>query len=121
MAGVYKSAAEMVDLYVDLINKYPYIIALIDPFRKEAVGLGVRFIKLGGLSRGEWVTKYNRLLTIEEELVHEGTLGFKEEHTFFDFNENAEKALEAAAGAGELLEPPEPIFPTEVVEELAKM
>nr|XP_027786104.1 enolase 4 [Marmota flaviventris] len=209
MAGVYKSASEMVDLYVDLINKYPYIIALIDPFRKEdaeqwdsiynalssrcyiiagtasksisklleqggigsprshgliikhtnqttmsdlveitniidskkhltilgstegeclddslvdmAVGLGVRFIKLGGLSRGEWVTKYNRLLTIEEELVHEGMLGFKEEHTFFDFNENAEKALEVAAGAGELLEPPEPIFPTEVVEELAKM
>ncbi|KAM4837550.1 enolase 4 [Urocitellus parryii] len=209
MAGVYKSAAEMVDLYVDLINKYPYIIALIDPFRKEdaeqwdsiynalssrcyiiagtasksisklleqggigsprshgliikhtnqttmsdlveitniidskkhltilgstegespddslvdlAVGLGVRFIKLGGLSRGEWVTKYNRLLTIEEELAQEGTLGFKEEHTFFYFNEDAEKALEAAAGAGELLEPPEPIFPTEVVEELAKM
>ncbi|MBZ3890670.1 Enolase-like protein ENO4 [Sciurus carolinensis] len=163
MAGVYKSAAEMVDLYVDLINKYPCIIALIDPFRKEdteqwdsiynalssrcyiiagtasksisklleqggigspkshgliikhtnqttmtdlveitnvidskkhlailgstegessddslvdlAVGLGVRFIKLGGLSRGERVTKYNRLLTIEEELVHSGTLG----------------------------------------------
>ncbi|EAW49440.1 hCG2036773, isoform CRA_b [Homo sapiens] len=39
-----------------------------------AVGLGVRFIKLGGLSRGERVTKYNRLLTIEEELVQNGTL-----------------------------------------------
>uniref|UniRef100_A0A8D2AQE4 Enolase 4 n=1 Tax=Sciurus vulgaris TaxID=55149 RepID=A0A8D2AQE4_SCIVU len=203
MAGVYKSAAEMVDLYVDLINKYPCIIALIDPFRKEdteqwdsiynalssrcyiiagtasksisklleqggigspkshgliikhtnqttmtdlveitnvidskkhlailgstegessddslvdlAVGLGVRFIKLGGLSRGERVTKYNRLLTIEEELVHSGTLGFKEEHTFFYFHEDAERALEVAAGAGE------PIFPTEVVEEAAKI
>ncbi|XP_047408446.1 enolase 4 isoform X5 [Sciurus carolinensis] len=203
MAGVYKSAAEMVDLYVDLINKYPCIIALIDPFRKEdteqwdsiynalssrcyiiagtasksisklleqggigspkshgliikhtnqttmtdlveitnvidskkhlailgstegessddslvdlAVGLGVRFIKLGGLSRGERVTKYNRLLTIEEELVHSGTLGFKEEHTFFYFHEDAERAPEVAAGTGE------PIFPTEVVEELAKI
>uniref|UniRef100_A0A8D2AU81 phosphopyruvate hydratase n=1 Tax=Sciurus vulgaris TaxID=55149 RepID=A0A8D2AU81_SCIVU len=80
-----------------------------------AVGLGVRFIKLGGLSRGERVTKYNRLLTIEEELVHSGTLGFKEEHTFFYFHEDAERALEVAAGAGE------PIFPTEVVEEAAKI
>lgn len=35
MVGTYKSMAEMVDLYVDLINKYPAIIALIDPFRKE--------------------------------------------------------------------------------------
>ncbi|KAM5271926.1 LOW QUALITY PROTEIN: enolase 4 [Ctenodactylus gundi] len=163
MAGSHKSAAEMVDLYVELINKYPFIIALIDPFRKEdseqwdsicsalgsscyiiagnasksiskllelgsidiprshglilkhtnettmsdlaemtslidskkhiaifgstegespddslvdlAVGLGGRFIKLGGLFRGERVTKYNRLLTIEEELVQNGTLG----------------------------------------------
>ncbi|XP_060027201.1 enolase 4 isoform X2 [Erinaceus europaeus] len=33
--GMLKSAAEMVDLYVDLINKFPSIIALIDPFRKE--------------------------------------------------------------------------------------
>ncbi|XP_012382981.1 enolase 4 isoform X1 [Dasypus novemcinctus] len=163
MMGTYKNAAEMVDLYVDLINKYPSIIALIDPFRKEdseqwdtiwnalgsrcyiiagtasksisklledgnistpkssgliinhtnhttmsdlvqitdlieskkhiaifgstegessddslvdlAVGLGVQFIKLGGLSRGERVTKYNRLFTIEEELVQNGALG----------------------------------------------
>ncbi|XP_010857583.1 PREDICTED: enolase-like protein ENO4 isoform X2 [Bison bison bison] len=35
MMGTYKNAAEMVDLYVDLINKFPSIIALIDPFRKE--------------------------------------------------------------------------------------
>lgn len=48
-------------------------------------------------------------------------IGFKEEHTFYYFNEDAEKALEAAAGASELLEPPESIFPTEVVEELAKI
>ncbi|KAM9197956.1 enolase 4 [Dugong dugon] len=211
MMGTLKSAAEMVDLYVDLINKHPSIIALIDPFRKEdleqwdsiynalgsrcyiiagtasksisklledgnisiprasgliikhtnqttmsdlveitnlidskkhiavfgstegesaddslvdlAVGLGVRFIKLGGLSRGERVTKYNRLFTIEEELVQNGTLGFNEEHNFFYFNEEAEMAAEAleaaAAEAGEQPEPPEPIFPTEVVQESA--
>nr|XP_020758360.1 enolase 4 isoform X4 [Odocoileus virginianus texanus] len=202
MMGTYKNAAEMVDLYVDLINKFPSITALIDPFRKEdseqwdsiynalgsrcyiiagtasksisklleegnisilkysgliikhtnqttmsdlveitnlidgkkhiavfgttegessddslvdlAVGLGVRFIKLGGLSRGERVTKYNRLFTIEEELGQNGTLGFNEEHTFFNWNEEAEKA-------GELPEVPEPIFPTQVAEELAKL
>ncbi|XP_036754889.1 enolase 4 isoform X3 [Manis pentadactyla] len=163
MTGTYKHAAEMVDLYVDLVSKFPSIIALIDPFRKEdseqwdsiynalgsrcyiiagtasrsisklledgnistprssgliikhtnqttisdlveitdlidsnkhmavfgstegessddslvdlAVGLGVQFIKLGGLSRGEHVTKYNRLFTVEEELIQSGTLG----------------------------------------------
>nr|XP_054099323.1 enolase 4 isoform X2 [Callithrix jacchus] len=80
-----------------------------------AVGLGVRFIKLGGLSRGERVTKYNRLLTIEEELVQNGTLGFNEEHTFFYFNEEAEKAAETLE-AGELLEPLEPTFLTQGVE-----
>uniref|UniRef100_A0A674JRU6 Enolase 4 n=1 Tax=Terrapene triunguis TaxID=2587831 RepID=A0A674JRU6_9SAUR len=162
LTGTLKSPDEMVDMYVDLINKYPSIIALIDPLRKEdgqqwsnicntvgsrcyliaedaaksisklvedqninvpkcsgliikytnqtkisdlteltrlldgqrhiailgspagessddslvdlAVGLGARFIKLGGLSRGERVTKYNRLLAIEEELAKNGTL-----------------------------------------------
>ncbi|KFQ74406.1 Enolase-like ENO4, partial [Phaethon lepturus] len=156
LTGMFKSPDEMVDMYVELINKFPSIIALIDPLRKEdrqqwdnmycalrskcyliaedaatdisklkidqniniprcsgvvlkyinqtkvsdlievtglldgqrhitilgspdgessddslvdlAVGLGARFIKLGGLSRGERVTKYNRLLAIEEEL-----------------------------------------------------
>ncbi|KFP18150.1 Enolase-like ENO4, partial [Egretta garzetta] len=156
LAGTFKSPDEMVDMYVELINKFPFIIALIDPLRKEdrqqwnniccalgskcyliaedaatyisklkmdhniniptcsgvvlkyinqakvsdlieltglldgqrhitilgspdgessddslvdlAVGLGARFVKLGGLSRGERVTKYNRLLAIEEEL-----------------------------------------------------
>ncbi|XP_040847704.1 enolase 4 [Ochotona curzoniae] len=208
VTGTYKNGAEMVDLYVELLNKYPSIIALIDPFRKEdsehwdsihnalgsrchiiagaasksiskllecgdvnspksngrimkhtnqttvsdlveittlidskkhitilgspdgeatddslvdlAVGLGVRFIKLGGLSRGEWVTKYNRLLTIEEELIQNGALSPHEEHTFFYVNEEAEKTLEAAA-TGELLEPIEPIFPTEVAEDSARM
>ncbi|NXY45217.1 ENO4 Enolase, partial [Ceuthmochares aereus] len=157
LTGTFKSPDEMVDMYVELIDKFPFIIALIDPLRKEdrqqwnkicyalgskcyliaeeaatyisklkidqsinlpmcsgvvlkyinqtkvsdlieltgildgqrhitilgspdgessddslvdlAVGLGTRFIKLGGLSRGERVTKYNRLLAIEEELA----------------------------------------------------
>ncbi|XP_010284808.1 PREDICTED: enolase-like protein ENO4 [Phaethon lepturus] len=162
LTGMFKSPDEMVDMYVELINKFPSIIALIDPLRKEdrqqwdnmycalrskcyliaedaatdisklkidqniniprcsgvvlkyinqtkvsdlievtglldgqrhitilgspdgessddslvdlAVGLGARFIKLGGLSRGERVTKYNRLLAIEEELAKNRTL-----------------------------------------------
>ncbi|XP_077733624.1 enolase 4 isoform X3 [Canis aureus] len=208
MTGIHKNTAEMLDLYVDLINKFPSIIALIDPFRKEdseqwesiyntlgsrcyiiagaasksisqlleggnnstpkssgviikhtnqttvsdlvevtnlldskqhitvfgstegessddslvdlAIGLGVRFIKLGGLSRGERVTKYNRLFTIEEELVQNGTLGCNEGHTFFSLNDEVEtgtKASKAVAPVtGELPEPPEPVFPTEVME-----
>ncbi|NWJ11139.1 ENO4 Enolase, partial [Crypturellus undulatus] len=39
-----------------------------------AVGLGAKFIKLGGLCRGERVTKYNRLLAIEEELARNSML-----------------------------------------------
>ncbi|XP_039403694.1 enolase 4 isoform X11 [Mauremys reevesii] len=54
-----------------------------------AVGLGARFIKLGGLSRGERVTKYNRLLAIEEELAKNGTLRSGENHEFVDFAEEA--------------------------------
>ncbi|CAK6436071.1 unnamed protein product [Pipistrellus nathusii] len=209
MSGTYKSTTEMVDLYVDLISKFPSIIALIDPFRKEdsdqwdslynalgsrcyiiagsasksipqlleegsirtprssgrilthtnqttvsdlvaissllaskkhvavfgcmdgessddslvdlAVGLGVQFIKLGGLSRGERVTKYNRIFAIEDELVQNGTLGFKEELTFVQLSEEEEKIAEEpvaeAVLAGELPGRPEPIFPTEVVQE----
>uniref|UniRef100_A0A8C2MSB5 Enolase 4 n=1 Tax=Cricetulus griseus TaxID=10029 RepID=A0A8C2MSB5_CRIGR len=184
MVGAHKNMAEMMELYVDLINKYPFIIALIDPFRKEdseqwdsiytalasrcyiiagaasrsiskvlehrntstpkshgliishtnqttmsdlveishlldsqkqlaifgsteaessddslvdlAVGLGARFIKLGGLSRGERVTKYNRLLTIEEELIQSGTWGFSEEHNFSSFQEDSTAMMESA-------------------------
>lgn len=44
MTGTYKNAAEMVDLYVELINKFPSIIALIDPFRKEVTGFNLNFI-----------------------------------------------------------------------------
>ncbi|NWU83124.1 ENO4 Enolase, partial [Onychorhynchus coronatus] len=157
LTGTFKSPDEMVAMYGELIDKFPFIIALIDPLRKEdreqwsniccalgskcyliaedaatcisklktaqsintpmcsgvvlkyinqtkvsdlieltgildgqrhitvlgspdgessddslvdlAVGLGARFLKLGGLSRGERVTKYNRLLVIEEELA----------------------------------------------------
>lgn len=44
VTGTYKNAAEMVDLYVDLINKFPSIIALIDPFRKEVTGFTLSLI-----------------------------------------------------------------------------
>lgn len=44
------------------------------PVSLQAVGLGARFLKLGGLSRGERVAKYNRLLAIEEELAANGAL-----------------------------------------------
>uniref|UniRef100_A0A8C5SYT6 phosphopyruvate hydratase n=1 Tax=Malurus cyaneus samueli TaxID=2593467 RepID=A0A8C5SYT6_9PASS len=161
VTGTFKSPDEMVPMYVEMIENYPFIIALIDPLRKEdreqwkniycalgskcylfaedaathisklttdeniniatcsgvvlkyinqtkvsdlieltgilegdyitilgspdgesldeslvdlAVGLGARFVKLGGLSRGERVAKYNRLLAIEEELAANGTL-----------------------------------------------
>ncbi|KAM8924765.1 enolase 4 [Pelodytes ibericus] len=163
VSGTLKTPDEMVDMYLDLINRYPSVLALLDPLRKEdilqwqnldkalaskcyvvsdvasvsvsglleggntnipssagtvikytnettisellevwkriegekhvailgctseestdtsladlAAGLGARFIKLGGLLRGERTTKYNRLLAIEEELRGSGTLG----------------------------------------------
>ncbi|NXL70943.1 ENO4 Enolase, partial [Leptocoma aspasia] len=162
LTGTFKSPDEMVAMYVEMINNFPFIIGLIDPLRKEdreqwssichalgskcyliaedaamqisklktdqniniamcsgvvlkyinqtkvsdlieltgildgqrhitilgspdgessdeslvdlAVGLGARFLKLGGLSRGERVAKYNRLLAIEEELAANGAL-----------------------------------------------
>ncbi|NWZ68210.1 ENO4 Enolase, partial [Acrocephalus arundinaceus] len=162
LTGTFKSPDEMVAMYVEMIDKFPFIIALIDPLRKEdreqwssiccalgskcyliaedaatrisklktdqniniatcsgvvlkyinqtkvsdlielsgildgqrhitilgspdgessdeslvdlAVGLGARFLKLGGLCRGERVAKYNRLLAIEEELAANGAL-----------------------------------------------
>ncbi|NXP90273.1 ENO4 Enolase, partial [Passerina amoena] len=162
LTGTFKSPDEMVAVYVEMIKNFPFIIALIDPLRKEdreqwssicralgskcfliaedaatqisklksdqniniamcsgvvlkyinqttvsdlieltgildgqrhisilgspdressdeslvdlAVGLGARFLKLGGLSRGERVAKYNRLLAIEEELAANGAL-----------------------------------------------
>uniref|UniRef100_A0A8C6JA50 Enolase 4 n=1 Tax=Melopsittacus undulatus TaxID=13146 RepID=A0A8C6JA50_MELUD len=170
LTGTFKSPDEMINMYVELTDKFPFIIALIDPLRKEdrqqwtniccalgskcfliaedaatyiskrkidqnfnvptcsgvvlkyinqtkvsdlieltglldsqrqitilgspdgessddslvdlAVGLGARFIKLGGLSRGERVTKYNRLLAIEEELAENRTLRMKQKFFF---------------------------------------
>ncbi|XP_026707188.1 enolase 4 isoform X2 [Athene cunicularia] len=35
LTGTFKSPDEMVDMYVELINKFPFIMALIDPLRKE--------------------------------------------------------------------------------------
>ncbi|XP_064922978.1 enolase 4 isoform X2 [Columba livia] len=35
LTGTFKSPDEMVDMYVELINNFPFIIALIDPLRKE--------------------------------------------------------------------------------------
>ncbi|XP_067858245.1 enolase 4 [Heptranchias perlo] len=169
ISGILKHPDEMIELYTSLVAKYPSIIGLIDPLRKEdaqqwsklcfllsprcyiladvasrsidklitdgldetqysglvlkqtnqstisnlvqvaklmeeqgcrfipgltdeetiddsiadiAVGLGARFIKLGGLCHGERVAKYNRLLAIEEELAQRGALGHASEHQF---------------------------------------
>ncbi|XP_067091781.1 enolase 4 [Osmerus mordax] len=168
MTGTPKSPDELVDLYEALINKYPAIIALINPLRKEdleqweklntaigascillcditsrpprnsvqddalplpgvkgyilkqtnemtvselirvsrrhkgaviigttygepcsddsladvAVGVGADYVKLGGLSRGERLNKYNRLISIEEELAQQGILDLRKQHTF---------------------------------------
>ncbi|CAL9688276.1 unnamed protein product [Knipowitschia caucasica] len=43
-----------------------------------AVGLGLDFLKLGGLSGEERTSRYNRLMRIEEELEQEGRLCLKE-------------------------------------------
>lgn len=39
------------------------------------MGLGLDYVKLGGLSGAERMTKYNRLISIEEELAQQGILG----------------------------------------------
>lgn len=44
-------------------------------FLLQAVGLGLDYVKLGGLSGAERMTKYNRLISIEEELAQQGILG----------------------------------------------
>eukprot|EP00063_Salmo_salar_P083402 XP_014058237.1 PREDICTED: enolase-like protein ENO4 isoform X1 [Salmo salar] len=167
ITGTPKSPDELVDMYEALISKYPAVVALIDPLRKEdveqwerlssvvgascsllsdisskpqchssredapslpgvrgyilnqsneitvtdlihvttenkgaviigttcgepcsddalsdvVVGLGVGYVKLGGLSRGERLTKYNRLISIEEELAQQGILDSRKQHT----------------------------------------
>ncbi|XP_023819464.1 enolase 4 isoform X2 [Oryzias latipes] len=40
----------------------------------QAVGLGLDYIKLGGLHGAERMTKYNRLISLEEELAQRGIL-----------------------------------------------
>ncbi len=56
-------------------NNYKMIIShrsgeTLDTFISDlAVGLSIPYIKAGSLSRGERIAKYNRLLTIEEELT----------------------------------------------------
>ena len=56
-------------------NNYKMIIShrsgeTLDTFISDlAVGLSIPYIKAGSLSRGERIAKYNRLLTIEEELL----------------------------------------------------
>ncbi|XP_010782440.1 enolase 4 [Notothenia coriiceps] len=51
-----------------------------DSLSDIAVGLGLDFVKLGGLSGAERMTKYNRLISIEEELSQQGILASKEKH-----------------------------------------
>ncbi|XP_026164948.1 enolase 4 isoform X2 [Mastacembelus armatus] len=45
-----------------------------DSLADIAVGLGLDYVKLGGLSGAERMIKYNRLISIEEELVQQGIL-----------------------------------------------
>ncbi|XP_033998041.1 enolase 4 [Trematomus bernacchii] len=167
--GVLKTPDELVDMYQTLVSKYPAVVALIDPLRREvslkhyhfrvdveqweklsnvigdsclllsditdkakapplpgvrghilkhtqettvsdliciasemdglvmmmttcsepcsddslsdiAVGLGLDFVKLGGLSGAQRMTKYNRLISIEEELSQQGIMASKEKH-----------------------------------------
>ncbi|XP_019945922.2 enolase 4 [Paralichthys olivaceus] len=52
-----------------------------DSLSDIAVGLGLDYVKLGGLSGAERMTKYNRLGCIEEELAQQGILVSKEKHS----------------------------------------
>ncbi|KAK5853520.1 hypothetical protein PBY51_014665 [Eleginops maclovinus] len=62
-----------------------------DSFSDIAVGLGLDFVKLGGLSGAERMTKYNRLISIEEELSQQGILASKEQHPPPLFSEKAQQ------------------------------
>ncbi|KAK2832676.1 hypothetical protein Q5P01_016565 [Channa striata] len=175
--GTLKSPDELVDMYQALISKYPAVVAIIDPFRKEdldqweklshliggscslltdmsckskappflgargyilkhtdettvsdlvgitsehqgsivmgttcsepccddslsdiAVGLGLNYVKLGGLSGAERMAKYNRLISIEEDLAQEGILASKEKHGPPLFPQNLQEQSCAAEG-----------------------
>ncbi|KAF3842550.1 hypothetical protein F7725_024501, partial [Dissostichus mawsoni] len=59
---------------------HPLFLSTISPPLPQAVGLGLDFVKLGGLSGAERMTKYNRLISIEEELSQQGILASKKKH-----------------------------------------
>ncbi|XP_061819947.1 enolase 4 isoform X4 [Nerophis lumbriciformis] len=48
-----------------------------DSLSDIAVGLGMDYIKVGGLRCGERMSKYNRLLSIEQELTQHGILDYQ--------------------------------------------
>ncbi|XP_051937043.1 enolase 4 [Hippocampus zosterae] len=58
-----------------------------------AVGLGLDYVKLGGLTSAETMTKYNRLLSIEEELSQQGILVPKDQHSLPLFHETEEEEV----------------------------
>ncbi|XP_029926621.1 enolase 4 isoform X2 [Myripristis murdjan] len=62
-----------------------------DSLSDVAVGLGLSYVKLGGLSGGERLTKYNRLISIEEELAQQGILVSKENRPTQLFGEKPEE------------------------------
>ncbi|XP_014910163.1 enolase 4 isoform X1 [Poecilia latipinna] len=174
--GGLKSPDELIEVYNNLISKYPAVVAVIDPFRREeaeqwkklsdrigiscsllsdithkaqapalpgvhgyvfrhanettvsdiihatfcyqgsvvmdtmlsesssdgsfadlAVGLGLDYVKLGGLGGAETMAKYNRLISIEEELAQQGLLVCKEPPLF------SEKPKEQPATAEETI------------------
>nr|XP_033798999.1 enolase 4 isoform X5 [Geotrypetes seraphini] len=66
-----------------------------DSLADVAVGLEARFIKLGGLIRGERATKYNRLLVIEEEMREREILGKRRKHTFPYYADKSQTSLES--------------------------
>ena len=35
MGGVLKTADDMIEFYADILNRYPAVVALIDPLRKQ--------------------------------------------------------------------------------------
>jgi hypothetical protein len=48
----------------------------------QAVGLGARYVKLGGASRGEKVAKLTRLVQVESELGSGGHLAPTRSHVY---------------------------------------
>lgn len=68
-----------------------------DSWSDIAVGLGLDYVKLGGLSGAERMTKYNRMISIEEELAQQGILASEEKHhhpppLFYDEPQEPESA-----------------------------